>query len=87
MLKRRREAGRIGGIRSQQVQRERRMELHRGEVVYPVSARWSIGVRDNWAREEGWFTFVSWRDALRRIRAVMAGLAVVVRKKEASRFH
>ena len=75
----RREAGRRGGIRSQEVQRERRMELHRGESVHPARPRWSIGVRDNWAGEEGWFTFVSFRDAGRRIRAVMGGLAVVVR--------
>ena len=71
-------AGRRGGLRSQQVQRERRMELHRGAPVYPDRPRWSIGIRDNWSGEDGWFTFVSFRDVIRRIGVVMGGLSVTI---------
>ena len=73
-LKQRREAGRRGGIKSQQVQREKRMELHRGEPVYPARPRWSIGLRDNWSGEEAWIVFRSWRDIIRRVNVVRANL-------------
>jgi len=75
--KRRQEAGRRGGIRSQEVQREKRMELHRDNPIYPVTPRWSIGLRDNWQRgEQSWITFRSWRDVLRRLTRAMAGLEI-----------
>jgi len=73
------ESGRRGGIRSQEVQRERRMEIHRGIPIYPVIPRWSIGIRDNWSGEDGWFTFVSFRDLIRRIGIVMRGMSVTIR--------
>jgi len=75
-LKQRRESGRRGGIRSQQVQAEKRMELHRGETVYPVTPRWSIGIRDNWSGESGWITFKSWRDVVKRFNIVRSHLSV-----------
>lgn len=61
------EAGRLGGIRSQQVQREKRMELHKDDPVYPARPRWSVGIRDNWSGESGWFEFRSMRDVIRKI--------------------
>jgi hypothetical protein len=70
------EAGRRGGIRSQQVQREKRMEIHRFDPVYPVKPRWSIGLRDNWSGESSWFTFKSFRDTMRRILKAMCLLAI-----------
>ena len=76
-----REAGRLGGIRSQEVQRERRMELRQGEPIYPVTPRWSIGLRDNWSGESGWITFISYRDAMRRLRVVMSNLSIVVARR------
>ena len=76
-LKLRREAGRRGGLRSQQVQAEKRMEFHRGEPVYPARPRWSIGLRDNWSGEEAWIVFRSWRDVLRRFTVTMSNLVPI----------
>jgi hypothetical protein len=55
------------------------MELRRGDPIYPVRPRWSIGIRDNWSGEAGWFEFRSMRDVILRIGAVMSGLSVVTR--------
>jgi len=54
------------------------MELHRGEPVYPARPRWSIGIRDNWSGESAWVTFTSCRDAVKRIKVVMAQLVPVL---------
>jgi hypothetical protein len=70
-IKNRREAGRRGGIASQKVQREKRLANHSNLPKYPTSPRWSIGIRDNWSDESGWFTFISWRDTFRRLRIAM----------------
>jgi hypothetical protein len=78
-IEKRRAAGRRGGLRSQEVQREKRLRAHDGVPVWPVSPRWSIGVRDNWANEEGWFTWKSWRDTLLRLRMAMQLVPVVKR--------
>jgi hypothetical protein len=79
-LRRRKEAARRGGVRSQEVQREKRMRgdgggwVVGGGEVSGVGPRWSVGLRDNWQGEEGWVEFRSFRDLVRRFRVAMANL-------------
>ncbi len=54
------------------------MEIHRDDPIYPVTPRWSIGLRDNWSGEYHWITFSSYRDTIRRIRMVMCNLIPTV---------